>query len=329
MANPYQVLGVSPLAGPEEIKSAFRRLAKKYHPDAGTNDPAHHERFHEVTAAYDLLRRKAKAGDNKRSKPSRTKAKPEPKKADRDTQRPRPSAKPQAEKFKPETTSAGSNAGHDASPDEQAADTPTNDEKKHPPFSEFLTNLKNVGKRAFRPTGLDHSYELSIPFLDAVSGTKRQLTLQNNKALEVHVPAGVEDGQQIRLRGQGGSGIAAGDAGDAMVTISIAPHPVFRREGADIHTDVCVSLPEAVLGAKINVPTVDGEVAVTVPPGSNSGSILRLKGKGLAYSPGKRRLGRGDHYVTLSLTLPPKPDDALKDFVATWAAGLKHSPRKS
>lgn len=328
MPNPYQVLGVSPTAGQEEIKAAYRKLAKTYHPDAGTNDPAHYDRFHEVTTAYELLRRKAKTAAQTEKPPRRkpaasrkqdaeTKASAKPKPDDRASS---PKAKPPFTEFEDVLAAAGS-----SKPDA----SPSDPKKKHPPFSDLLTNLKNAGKRAFRPTGLNHDYELTIPFLDAVSGTKRRLTLQNNKSLEVHIPAGVEDGQQIRLRGQGGSGIAAVEAGDAMVTILVAPHPIFRREGADIHIETPITLPEAVLGAKINVTTVDGDVALNVPAGSNSGSILRLKGKGLAHPPGKRRLGRGDQYVTLSLVLPPKPDDALKDFVATWAAGLKHNPRKS
>jgi len=323
MPNPYQVLGVSPTAGPEEIKAAYRKLAKTYHPDAGTNDPAHYGRFHEVTTAYELLRRKAKTAGQS-DKPVHHK----PTAAQKKDAAPKTSAKSKtAEQASPPFTEfeeALAAAGV-PKPDTRPSDS----KKKHPPFSDLLTNLKNAGKRAFRPTGMNHDYKLSIPFLDAVSGTKRRLTLQNNKSLEVHIPAGVEDGQQIRLRGQGGSGIAAVEAGDAMVTILVAPHPVFRREGADIHIEAPISLPEAVLGAKINVPTVDGDVALNVPAGANSGTILRLKGKGLAFPPGKRRLGRGDQYVTLSLVLPPKPDDALKDFVATWAAGLKHSPRES
>lgn len=327
MPNPYQVLGVSPLAGPEEIKSAYRRLAKTYHPDAGTNDPAHHERFHEVTAAYELLRRKAKAGENGKASP-RAKAGASAQKADEKASGSTQHPQTKTSDAKSEPASGQKQRAADASASPKATADKSDGDKKSPPFSDFLANLKNAGKRAFRPSGPNHDYEISIPLLDAVSGTKRRLTLKNNKSLEVHIPAGVEDGQQIRLRGQGGAGVAAIDAGDAMVTISIVPHPVFTREGADIHIDAAVSLPEAVLGAKITVPTIDGDVALNVPAGSNSGSVLRLKGKGLPYPPGKRRLGRGDQYVRLSLVLPPKPDDALKDFVATWAAGLKHKPRK-
>jgi len=320
MRNPYHVLGISPQAGLDEIKSAYRRLAKTYHPDSGSDDPHQKERFHEVTAAYELLNRKAKAtvrnGPSPRRHAARTSASPSsaqetPKRAQTSQ-----SAEP--------TREAKAGPSH-TTPDPES---PSPKPDKHPPFSDFLTNLKSVGRRAFRPSGADHIYELSIPFLDAVGGTRRRLTLDNGKSLEVHIPAGVEDGQQIRLRGQGDLSLTGRDAGDALVTISVAPHPTFRREGANVHVDASVSLPEAVLGAKITVPTIDGDVTVSVPEGANSGSVLRLKGKGLTHPPGTRRFGKGDQFVHLTLVLPPKPDDALKDFVATWAPGLKHSPRK-
>jgi len=321
MSNPYQVLGISPLAGPEEIKSAFRRLAKTYHPDAGSKDPKNHERFHEVATAYDLLRRKAKSGDPAGAKKTWSpSASFTSKAAQKKPQEAKADSPPSAEKtarVEPEVPPAFDDALQSEAP------------KKHAAFSDFISSLRKIGRRAFRSTDADHPYELSIPFLDAVSGTRRRLTLRNGKSLDVHIPAGVEDGQQIRLRGQGEAGLPTRETGDAIVTISIAPHPVFRREGADIHIDTAVTLPEAVLGTKLTVPTIDGDVSLIVPAGSNSGTVLRLKGKGLPYPPGKRRLGRGDQYVSLVLVLPPKPDDALKDFVATWAAGLTHKPRKS
>lgn len=318
MPNPYQVLGVSPLAGPEEIKSAFRRLAKTYHPDAGSKDPRNHERFHEVKVAYDLLRRKAKSGDRAASAPRRE-----------ETRAARAATAPKAAADRPQTSDTTQSPNHPRRTETETAAPDPEPPKKHPILSDFFANLRKVGRRAFRATDADHSYDLSIPFMDAVTGTRRRLTLQNNKSLDVHIPPGVEDGQHIRLRGQGAVGLSAREAGDAIVTVSIAPHPIFRREGADVHIDTAVSLPEAVLGTKLTVPTVDGEVALTIPAGSNSGTVLRLKGKGLPYPPGKRRLGRGDQYVSLVLVLPPKPDDALKDFVATWAAGLTHKPRKN
>ncbi len=329
MRNPYHVLGVSPQAGPDEIKSAYRRLAKTYHPDSGSKDPRQKERFHEVTAAYDLLSRKAKA--SKRTGPAKRRHAARATADEATTTSAKTKTDGASKKKRPETaTGPTSDNDTDPAPHRSAAGASSaSKQEKFPPFADLLTNLKSVGRRAFRSAGSDHTYDLSIPFLDAVEGTKRRLTLHNGKSLEVHIPAGVEDGQQIRLRGQGDTSLTGGDAGDALVTISIVPHPTFRRAGADVHIDATVSLAEAVLGAKITVPTVDGDVSVSVPEGSNSGSVLRLRGKGLAHPPGKRKFGKGDQFVHLTLILPPKQDDALKDFVASWGPGLKHSPRKT
>lgn len=324
MRNPYHVLGISPQAGPDEIKSAYRRLAKTYHPDSGSRDPKQKERFHEVTAAYDLLSRKAKASDRNGPTRRRHAARAAAESPNTKTAQPSHQTPPKTDS-QPKASKAASARPKNSGADE--ANSPKTE--KFPPFADFLTNLKSAGRRAFRTTGADHGYDLSIPFLDAVEGTKRRLTLDNGKSLDVHIPAGVEDGQQIRLRGQGDPSLTGRDAGDALVTISIAPHPTFRREGADVHIDVPVSLPEAVLGAKITVPTVEGDVSVSVPEGSNSGSVLRLKGKGLAHPPGKRKFGKGDQFVHLTLVLPAKQDPALKDFAATWAPGLQHTPRKT
>lgn len=324
MRNPYHVLGISPQAGPDEIKSAYRRLAKTYHPDTGSNDPRKKERFHEVTAAYDLLSRKAKA--SARNGPTRrrhaARASTDGVKADAS-----PAAK--GKRSKPASQAKAEKVVETDPKDSAMDETPSPTTGKFPPFADFLTNLKSAGRRAFRSSGTDHSYELSIPFQDAIEGTKRRLTLENGKSLDVHIPAGVEDGQQIRLRGQGDASLTGRDAGDALVTISVAPHPTFRRDGADVHIDVPISLAEAVLGAKITVPTIEGDVSVSVPEGSNSGNVLRLKGKGLAHPPGKRNFGKGDQFVHLTLVLPPKPDQEIKDFAAGWAPGLQHTPRKT
>ncbi len=325
MRNPYHVLGVSPQAGPDEIKSAYRRLAKTYHPDSGSSDPRQKERFHEVTAAYDLLSRKAKAsarqGPSKRRHAARAATEEATSKATRSSTRPKSGSRP---KTGEDLDATPKDADAEASKSQSSV---ASQPDKFTALADFLAILKTVGRRTFRPSGGDHTYEINIPFLDAAEGTKRRLTLDNGKSLDVHIPAGVEDGQQIRLRGQGHASLTSREVGDAFVTVTVAPHPTFRREGADVHVDVAVSLAEAVQGAKITVPTVDGEVTVTVPEGSNSGSVLRLKGKGLAHPPGRRKFGKGDQFVHLTLVLPPKPDQALKDFVAGWTAGLEHSPR--
>ena len=191
-------------------------------------------------------------------------------------------------------------------------------------FTELFEGIRSAGKRVFRARGEDRIYRLTVSFLEAANGATKRVRLAGDRMLDVAVPAGIESGKQIRLKGQGGEGHGGAEAGDALVTIDIEPHPWFERRGADIHLTLPVTLAEAVLGGKVEVPTVSGTVSLAVPPGSNTGTRLRLRGRGLASESG----ARGDQYVTLSLTLPDAPDSTLKDFAASWAEGLKHNPRK-
>src|SRR5208282_865839 len=156
------------------------------------------------------------------------------------------------------------------------------------------------------------------------NGAKRRLTLAKDKNLDVAIPAGVRDGQILRLKGQGGEGIGGGPRGDALIEIHVAPHPLFRREGDDIHLDLPVTLAEAQLGGKISVPTPAGDVAMTVPPHSNTGGILRLKGKGAPRPDGSR----GDQYVSLKVVLPEGDDKELTEFLRRWAPKHPYDPRR-
>ncbi|HCO89673.1 MAG TPA: molecular chaperone DnaJ, partial [Alphaproteobacteria bacterium] len=165
---------------------------------------------------------------------------------------------------------------------------------------------------------------LAVSFLDAARGGKERIKLPNGKTLNVTIPAGVKDGQQIRLRGQGGEGSGGGPAGDALVQITVKPHAFFERDGDNIRVTLPISLPEAVLGGKVEVPTVDGNVTMTVPKNANSGDKLRLKGKGLPQAGGK---GRGDQLVTLQIRLPDGADEKLRDFVEEWAKQQSYNPR--
>lgn len=191
-------------------------------------------------------------------------------------------------------------------------------------FTELFEGIRSAGKRVFRARGEDRVYRLTVSFLEAANGTTKRVRLDGDRMLDVAVPPGIESGNQVRLKGQGGEGHGGAEAGDALVTVDVEPHPRFERRGADIHLTLPVSLAEAVLGGKVVVPTVSGAVSLAVPPGSNTGTRLRLRGKGLTSESG----AKGDQYVTLSLTLPDAADRALKDFAASWAEGLKHNPRK-
>jgi DnaJ-class molecular chaperone len=171
--------------------------------------------------------------------------------------------------------------------------------------------------------GSDAQYRLDIDFLDAVNGTKTRTTLPDGGTLDVTIPPGVADGQVLRLRGKGNPGIGEGEPGDALIEIHVRPHPVFKREGNDIVLEVPITFDEAVLGGKIEVPTIGGRVFATVPPGSNTGQTLRLKGRGI-----KTKGSAGDQLVKLSIILPDRIDDDLKRFAETWREAHRYDPRR-
>ncbi|WP_293336483.1 J domain-containing protein [Parvibaculum sp.] len=290
MRNPYEVLGVGPGASNADIKTAYRRLAKELHPDTRGGSDAVHARFQEVTAAYNQLKDEA------------SRRRFEAERLNEAAQRRRQPA------F--EETASPSVAAQDAQDDV---------------FSELFEGIKNAGKRVFRARGEDRNYRLSVSFLEAANGARKRVKLADGRTVELAVPPGTTDGRKIRMRGQGNEGHGGAAPGDAIVTVDVAAHPYFLREGADIHLTLPVTLSEAVLGAKVEVPTIAGPVTLTIPAGSNSGTRLRLRGKGV---PEEGATTRGDQYVTLTLTLPDVSDPLLKDFAASWAPGLKHDPRK-
>lgn len=181
-------------------------------------------------------------------------------------------------------------------------------------------------KRSVKVNGADVEYDLKISFMDAAKGGVKHISMTNGKRLKVNIPQGVGNGTLLRLKGQGIPGIGGGRDGDALVLVAVLPDPTFRREETDIHVDLPVSLPEAVLGARVDAPTIDGPVSVTVPPKSNTGTILRLKGKGLPTGKDGKG-GRGDQYVTLKVVLPRQPDKDFLDFVEKWAPAHGYNVR--
>ncbi len=172
--------------------------------------------------------------------------------------------------------------------------------------------------------GRDVSYTLSVTFLDAISGASQRLALPDGRSLDVRIPPGIESGQVMRLKGQGGSGLNGGPAGDALIEIAVQPHAYFRREGNDIHIEIPVTLKEAVLGARINVRTPTGSVAMTIPKRSDTGSRLRLRGRGVPEHAGRPA---GDEYVTLKVTLAGA-DEALEAFLQQWSPAAPVEPRR-
>ncbi|MGN6515301.1 MAG: J domain-containing protein, partial [Rhizomicrobium sp.] len=192
-------------------------------------------------------------------------------------------------------------------------------------FSDLLGGLGR-GRRSQPRKGESYEFALTVGFEDAARGATRRIVLPDGRDLDVKIPAGLKDGQQIRLRGQGAPGANNGPAGDVLLTVTVAPHPYYTRDGDNLRMELPITLKEAVLGAKVPVPTLTGTVEMNVPPNSNSGTTLRLKGKGI---PGRGTAGggepAGDLYVKLVVTLPDKADDDLKAFAAKWSA--KYDPR--
>ena len=304
--GPYEILGVGRDADKETIRKAYRRLAKESHPDLHPGDAAAEERFKRISAANSLLsdpelRARYDRGEIDGSGQER----PPPRNSYRD--------QAQGAQGRRYRTSAGAATG--AGPggwDEED-------------FGDIFGDLFGRGGRAHGSGGAprgprrgeDHSYSLTVSFADAVMGATTRITLPTGATLDVKVPPGIKDGQTLRLRGKGGEGLEGGEPGDALIRIQIAPDERFTREGDDIRTELPVSLKQAVLGGSVQVPTPAGPVAMTVPPDSDTGRVLRLRGRGIAAHGGREA---GNLYVTLRVVLGPA-DDALKAFLRSWSPG--------
>ena len=290
MRDPYEVLGVPKGADTKEIKKAYRKLARTLHPDLHPGDKAAEERFKEVASAYDLLSDAEKKAAYDRGEIDASGA-------------------PRAERrFYRDYAEAGPGGARYADPNEFFYDLGGADI-----FADLFRGARRDARKA---RGADLQQRVEVDFLDAVNGAQRELPLADGKRLKVTIPPGTTDGQTLRLKGQGATSPGGGPSGDLHLEIRVRPHPQFTRKDNDIYAELPVTLGEAVLGGRIEVPTVDGTVSMTVPKGSNTGSRLRVRGKG-APPPGGGP--RGDHYVTLKVVLPPSPDDELVRFVEEWS----------
>jgi DnaJ-class molecular chaperone len=296
MKDPYDVLGVERTASLEDIRTAYRRLAKKLHPDLNPGNREAEERFKEVASAYDILSDKEKRQRYDDGEIDATGA-----------ERPR-------QRYYKDFASQPDQPYANSSGFADFADTDDI-------LSEFLRQQAHARANARGP---DLSYRLPVEFLDAVNGGTMRLNLPEGGTLDVRIPPGIVDGQTLRLRGKGAPGRGEGGPGDALVEVSIKPHRFFTRQGDDIHVEVPVTLTEAVLGGRINVPTPTGPVTMTVPKHANAGTVLRLRGKGVARPDG----GHGDEFVKLKLMLPEKPDPELETFLSNWEAGKTYDPRR-
>ncbi len=299
--TPYDILGVSKTATQDEIKKAYRNLAKTLHPDLHPDDSGKQAEFQAVSAAYELLgdpekRRRYDAGEIDASGHERPEHQFYHQYAGQDA----------GGRYDPR---GGAGAGFGGYEQEDLSDL----------FSELF------GQRAqqtFRARGQDLRYHLEVGFLDAARGAKRAVTMPDGKAIEITIPKGVRDGQTLRLSGKGAEGIGGGPAGDALITISVQAHPVFTRTGDDVEVELPITVDEAVLGAKVDVPTIDGPVAMTIPKGASSGQRLRLKGKGFSHG-----TARGDQTVRLKIVLPKTVSDDMRRLAEEWRKGSDFDPR--
>ena len=304
--DPYLVLGVSRTASADEIRRAYRKLAKENHPDLNPErKTASEEKLKVINAAFAIVgdeekRRQYDAGQ-----------------IDANGEPVQPFAR---------TRARGAHARHGTAGDD-------------PAFADIFADLfgrsghggfGGPGGHGFAGTsamakGSDVRYSLEIDFLEAALGTRRRVTLPDGVVLDLTVPEGIEDGRTLRLKGKGRPGISGAAAGDALVEIRVRPHPTFKRSGNEILSEVPITIDEAVIGGKVEVPTISGRVQLTIPKGTSSGRAFRLKGKGIKAAGGQA----GDHIVTVSIVLPQEIDDKLAYFLSEWRLSHGYDPRKS
>jgi len=291
MKDPYEILGVKRDATVDEIRAAYRKLAKRHHPDLNPGKREAEEQFKAANAAHDLLSDPQKRARFDRGEIDASGAE-------------RPPERPFYRDF-----------GDDAARTKYRTETSFDPDD----LDEFFGRAFRRGAgESFKARGPDAYYGLTASFLDAANGALRRLTLPDGRTLDVNIPAGIGDSQVLRLKGQGMPGIGGAPPGDALIEITVAPDPLFRRVGNDIVLEMPVTLKEAVLGAKIEAPTIKGPVSLKIPPNSNNGTRLRLKGRGIAG---------GHEYVELKIVIPHEHEPELEEFLKSWTPRHPLDPR--
>ena len=324
MRDPYEILGVSKSANEAEIKSAYRKSAKKLHPDANKTDPKAASRFAELNAAYEIV------GDSDKRKAFD--------RGEIDAE-----GKPRFQGFGGGQGGGGAGGFNPGAGGFESFSFGSDGFQRRSPgggfgsagggaggFEDVLRGMFGGGRAQpqFEQEEFGQSSAqnleaaLTISLEDAAKGAKTRVHLPTGKDIEVKIPAGITSGQQIRLKGQGYPGMA-GRAGDAIITVTIAQHPVFTPDGADLRLDLPITIYEAALGGKVRVPTLGGAVELAIPPGTDSGRTFRLKGKGL-----KSKNATGDLLATARIILPPNPDDEFKALMKKLHDEKPYDPRK-
>jgi len=297
MDDPYQILGVAKDASQDAIRKAYRSLAKELHPDLNPGDKGAETRFKDVSAAYSLLNDPEKRARFDRGEIDASGAE-----------------RPQQQYYRhyAEADPTGRYASSAGMGDfEDVSDL----------FAD-LFGARGGARRTASARGRDLRYQLHVDFLDAVNGAVRRVALPDERALDLTIPAGTRDGSVLRLKSKGYPGFNGGPPGDALIEVAVRPHPIFTLDGADIVVEVPITIDEAVLGGKIEVPTISGRVAMTVPKGSSTGTTLRLKGKGV-----KSKDSVGDQRVVLEVVLPDNIDGELEAFMTRWREEHHYDPR--
>ena len=338
MKDLYKVLGVSKNASQDEIKKAYRKQAKQYHPDLNPGNKEAEQKFKDISQAYDILadaekRKKYDAGQIDETGQEQARANPGGG-FYRTYTRGGQGAKYTGFDFGGEQFTAedifadlfgGGFAGMGGGPRGAGMGGARGAGMGGGPGAGMGGAGMGAGAGGAKRKGDDVTYAIKVSFLEAANGARKRVRLADGQTVDVNIPAGTEDGKQLRLKGKGKPGPGGAPAGDAYVRINVEPHPYFDRDGQDVHLTLPITLQEAVEGATVTVPTVDGTVQMKVPAGSNSGKTLRLRGRGIQP---KGSDTRGDQLVKLQVVLPDQPDDELKKFVQKWGQKNPYNPRE-
>jgi DnaJ-class molecular chaperone len=295
-SNPYEVLGLSPQASDADIRKAYRKLAKELHPDLNPGDKISEEKFKRVSAAYAIVGNEEKRGRFDRGEIDES-----------------GHDKPPRDFYRKHAESDNGFRYHSSAGFEDFED-----------FFRGATRQEDGFRYSMR--GSDLRYKLEVEFLEAIRGTKKRVDLPGGGTLEISIPAGVLDGQVLRLKGKGEPAVGDAAAGDALVEINIRPHSFFTRIGDDIKLQVPIGIDEAVLGTELEVPTVSGKVLLKIPKGINSGRILRLKSKGVTNA---RTGAVGDQLVEVQITLPATIDADLEAAMMEWREKHPYRPARN